>query len=52
MKRNQARQSADVDVNVDSHRNTKMKDPSSKEGGYREILDEPMWRVGTEGPHQ
>ena len=32
LKRNQMRQPADIDADVESHRKTKMKAPSSKEG--------------------
>ena len=32
LKRNQVRQPADIDMDVDSHRKTKMKDPNYKEG--------------------
>ena len=35
-KRNQVRQAADADVNVDRHRETEMKDPNSKEGDTEE----------------
>ena len=31
-KRNQVRQPADIDPDVDSHRKTEMKDPSTEEG--------------------
>ena len=45
-KRNQGRQPADVDVDMDSHRNTDTKDPNSEE------LDELTWRGRTESLHQ
>ena len=51
-KRNQARQLADVDADVDSHRKTEGKKPYSKEKGHRGVLDKPTQRGRTKGLHQ
>ena len=50
-KRNQLRQPVNIDVDMESHRKTDMKDPKLK-GQYREILDEHMWMGWTKSPHQ
>ena len=42
----------DIDMDVDSCRKSKDVGPLLQRGGYREILNEPMWRGGTKGPHQ